>query len=83
MAARWDYVLNLKDVFHNEEMEFEQRRDEIVKRMKALLIDPDLEAWLHELADYVAESEDEDHFNYVWDDFYDWADDHRVWVATF
>ena len=22
------------------------------------------------------------HFDLVWDEFYDWADDHRVWIET-
>lgn len=29
---RWDHKLHLEDVFHNDDLTFEQRRDEIVRR---------------------------------------------------
>lgn len=78
--AVWHETLNLRDVFHNEDLEFEARRDEIVKRITSLRM---LDATAEQIAEALGEAEDEEEFDEYWDDFYDWADDVRVWVATF
>lgn len=78
----WKYVLDVKEVFH-EDLPFEQKRDEIVGRIKrSSFYDEDN----YELAEVVAElgeSDDQDSFNSAWMAFYDFADYERVWVKTF
>ena len=75
----WRARLNLVDVFHDENRSFEERRDEIVKRMRKL---PNLDEWQVEITDNLADAPDIPTFDSWWDAFYDWADDNRVWVAT-
>lgn len=79
----WQSVLQLKDVFHDEDRTFIERRDLIVTRIKAQdwydEDDMDLEWVVEELA--AAPTEEE--FDAYWNDFYDWADTHLVWVETF
>lgn len=80
----WDRKISLADVFHNEAMTFEQRRDAIVKRLRA-------SAWLagrdesDELVcavNELADAEDGDEFDGPWDLIYDIADEDRVWIGT-
>jgi hypothetical protein len=80
----WDHELRLGDVFHNEEMTFEDRRDAIVARIrKARWYDED-DIALWEAVDGLANAEDTDEFDAWWDAFYDWCDaGKRVWVETF
>jgi hypothetical protein len=81
--AVWKWTLDLEDVFHNEEMTYEQRRDEIVRRIKAgaWYVEDDFD--LVDLTDQLEFAEEQDHFNDYWNDFYNWADDARLWIKTF
>jgi hypothetical protein len=82
MAGRWRHTLQLADVWRDENREFTERRDEIVKRIKAL---PMFEAdnHLQMLADDLQDAVEPWEFDDAWDYFYDWADDNDVWVAIF
>lgn len=81
--AKWFHTLDLYDIFHDDEKTFIERRDEIVRRIKA-------QSWYTtsddmDLLDPVAgleDSEDEEEFNDYWDELYNWADDARVWLNT-
>jgi hypothetical protein len=80
----WEHQLKLADVFHNDDLTFEQKRDEIVRRIRASAWfrgchkDDDLVCTVEELAD----TEDVPAFDYVWDAIYDLADADRVWIET-
>ena len=83
--ASWAHKINLADVFHNDDLTFEQKRDTIVRRIRATTwfkqydeFD-DLPMFVEELAD----AEDKHAFNGPWDCIYDIADADRVWIATF
>ncbi len=79
---RWKHRLNLGDVFHDESRTFEQRRDEIVRRIKAARWYDENDNTLWYIVDQLADTEDPDDFDDPWSDFYDWADAERVWVDT-
>lgn len=81
----WDRKINLADVFHNDAMTFEQKRDAIVRRIRASAwfkqydeVD-DLPQFVEELADTQSGKE----FDGPWSEIYDIADYDRVWIATF
>jgi len=80
----WDRKIRLADIFHNEAMTFEQRRDAIVARLRA-------SAWFKECDEYddlpqfveeLSETRDVDEFDGPWDCIYDIADADRVWIET-
>lgn len=80
----WDRKINLADVFHNDGLTFEQKRDAIVARIRA-------SAWFKQYDEYddlpqyveeLADTEDNASFNAVWSEIYDIADYDRVWIAT-
>ena len=80
----WEHTLRLADVFHNDDLTFEQKRDAIVRRIRATTwfkqydeFD-DLPAFVEELAG----TEDNAEFNAVWSEIYDVADADRVWIET-
>ena len=78
----WLGTLELGDVFHDENVPFEQRRDEIVKRIKAADWYEPEDLSLSGVLDDLATSPDVAAFDLSWDEFYGWADDARIWVET-
>jgi hypothetical protein len=80
----WNHKLQLGDVFHNEALTIEQKRNEIVHRIKVSnFYDEENDGELWEIVDELSGVQDVDEFDAVWDRFYDWADYARVWVETF
>ena len=77
----WNYTLNLKDFFHDEEMSFEQKRDEIVRRIKASKFWSDDKLVLSSIVDDLECASDVYEFDDPWNVFYDYADLERIWVA--
>lgn len=79
---RWDHTLDIKDIFHNPEMSFEEKRDEIVSRIKA----SGFYAWddydLNDIVWCLQHATDAAEWDEDWDHFYDWTDENRVWVIT-
>lgn len=86
--------VDVSDVFHNDDLTFEQKRDAIVARIKRLPAykqaeasyadpDSDYDKDLYNLVDEMSDVDDVQHFDFVWSAFYDWADYARVWVKTF
>ncbi len=81
----WDRKIQLRDVFHNDGMAFDQRRDAIVRRIRSSgwLDGRDDSDNLVLLVEELAEVEDADALDNVWSDIYDEADYDRVWIGTF
>lgn len=79
----WDVTLYLGDVFHNEDLTFEEKRDEIVQRIQN-------SGWLEatdsdtfaELVEELGDTDDVEEFDQVWDLIYDQANLDRVWIET-
>lgn len=84
--AFWAERIELKDIFHNEDLTFEQRRDAIVKRLQEsswYKMSCDDHPDMQELIDNdLAMAEDTDEFDVAWDILYDYADTDRVWINT-
>ena len=78
--ANWKHRLQLGDIFHSDEIPFEQKRDEIVKRIKAAKWFDANDFTLEEIVEGIHQSPDTEEFDGWWDEFYDWADRNRVWV---
>ena len=78
----WDSQINLGDLFHNDDLTFEQRRDGIVARVRATRWARDSYT-VTELLDELGDTTDVDEFDEVWNLIYDEADYDRVWIATF
>jgi len=78
----WLYTLKLNDIFHNDDMPFEQKRDAIVRRIKAQKFwDPD-NFELSDVMEGLEQADDVSEFDEAWGDFYDYADRERIWVET-
>lgn len=91
----WDGQLNLVDIFHNDDLDFTTKRDQIVARIKHLRAYKDAKATPVESDDYydaeellnlveeLGDVETVSDFDGVWSAFYDWADIARIWIKTF
>jgi hypothetical protein len=78
----WKKKVQLGDVFRNEDMTFEARRDAIVERLKKLSYYHSDEEF-RGLVDELAEAVDHEDFDWVWEDIYNWSDrDKRLWIET-
>lgn len=83
----WAETLDVSDVFHDDELSFEERRDAIVAVLKA-------SRWYRKadqhafdgvvdiVNDHLAYAENADEFDAWWDELYDLADYDRVWIKT-
>lgn len=80
--ANWDFKLELKDVFHNEDLSFEEKRDEIVDRINSAPFMDEDDGELVDIVEELAGTETIPEFDRAWSWFYDWADFARVWVET-
>jgi hypothetical protein len=80
----WEHTINLGGVFHNESLTFTDRRDAIVRILRASkwVRDTDEFGRLAEVVDNVADAEDVTEFDGWWDELYDLADYDRVWINT-
>lgn len=80
----WDRKIRLADVFRNEAMTFEERRDAIVARLRASMWFKGYDEYdeLPQLVEELSEVPDADAFDCVWDCIYDVADTDRVWIGT-
>lgn len=80
--AEWKHTLKLKDVFHRDDMTFEQRRDEIVHRIKTSPFWDEYDDDLPNLTDELQRALDTTAFDETWSAFYYWFDENLVWVET-
>ena len=86
MGAQWKNRLNLGDIFQDDDMPLEEKRDVIVARIKASgwyrrEIKRDDCCDLFYIVDELADVDSDDYFNVVWNALYDWCDvDKRVWL---
>lgn len=81
----WKYTINLKGVFHNDALTFEQSRDAVVKRLQNSMwfkskdaLDDELRLLVEELS----ETADTAEFDEVWDAIYNVADADKAWLET-
>lgn len=79
----WDRTIDLRPVWRNENLTFEQRRDAIVKRIRNSGWITDDSLHLDGLVEELGDVEAVDEFDAVWDAIYDEADSDRVWIQTF
>lgn len=80
----WDRKISVRDVFRNEAMIFEQRRDAIVNRLRTSgwFAGRDMFDELATAVEGLAGSDDAEEFDGWWDEIYDIADCDRVWIET-
>ena len=80
----WDRKINLSGVFHNTDMSFEERRDAIVRILRASTWIKGLDEFDNamEALDGLADAEDTEEFDGWFDELYDCADADRVWITT-
>ena len=80
----WNISLNLTDLWRNEDIGFEEKRDKIVAVIKAsgwrkITPYPD---YFDSLVDEVAETLNITEFDLAFSEIYDQADADRVWIET-
>lgn len=80
--TRWHSSIDLGYVFHDNDLSFTERRDTIVQRIStASFYDAD-DLQLADIVYELSQAEDAEEFDFLWDEFYDWADVNGVWVTT-
>lgn len=79
----WTYTINIADVWKNPEMTFEERRDAIVRRLRASrwLRDRGEYSDIHDAVEELADVGSAAKFDEVWSYIYDEADADRAWIA--
>lgn len=86
--SEWQHVIDLSDIFSDSTMGYTARRDEITRRIRmhwfylGAKVFEDERGGLVELVDAMAAAEDAAAFDPLWEQFYDWCDEHRVQVKV-
>jgi hypothetical protein len=84
MMPRWTYTIMLGDVWRDENLTFEKRRDVITDRLRSSTwvthAGPDSD--LAVLVEDLAETPDVEEFDALWNELYDYADTDRAWIDT-
>lgn len=82
----WAETISLRDVFHNDDLTFEERRDTIVRRLRASrwIRQRDTDGFdeLGEIVDNLADADTVREFDGWWAELYDHADRDRIWIAV-
>lgn len=83
---RWNYTLNIKEEWEqakNDEISVQELAKIIAEKTKKFkLEDFDKDDLIFELEEFSKDdSLDKDDFDELWNQYYDWADSRRVWVA--
>lgn len=82
----WEHRLDVSDVFHNDRLTFEARRDAIVKRLKDTRWYKDADQiefnGVYDVITELGNAEDTEEFDGWWDELYDLADTDRVNIRT-
>ena len=82
----WGRTISVAHLFHNDRLTFEERRDAIVKRLKAspwyTRADKAEFDGVYDTVHELAHAEDQTEFNGWWDELYDLADIDRVHIRT-
>lgn len=89
--SNWKYKIDVVDLWEKypEEISFEEFKEELMPILSEAATDlsyifQDEETMkLEDIIREIEDSEDEDEFDYAWQNLYDWADENRVWIATF
>jgi hypothetical protein len=83
----WDETVDVSDVWRDDALSFERRRDAIVAKLKAShwyqRDGADEGDELNEVVWSLAEADDADCFDHHWDELYDLADYACIWIKTF
>jgi hypothetical protein len=81
----WEHRINLADIFHNDDLSFAEKRDAVVRRLRATTWFKAKDEYdsLSQYVEELSETEDIVGFGQVFDAIYDEADYDRAWIATF
>ena len=81
----WAYTLDVSDVFHNEDLSFEQIRDAVAARIR---VSPWYARYggegtdLGDVVEELAEADSVNNFDWTWNEIYNLADKDRCWIIT-
>jgi hypothetical protein len=80
---RWRYTIDVSHIFHDDGVDFEPKRDAVVKILRQSKWFRDYGDDLEYTLEHLSDSEDVEEFDMYWDDLYDLADVHRAWIQTY
>lgn len=90
--ANWVIKIDVADIWqkYEDDEDFDAFKEELLPILKSKVEEVSKklgEEEAMEFEDLVSEIEynadDEDEFDYIWQQLYDWADSNRVWLGTF
>lgn len=82
---KWKHRLNLSDIFHSDELTFEEIRDTVVARLKRSSFFREVTAndyGFDDLVDELGDAETVGQFDFIWNIVYDYADEYDCWITT-
>jgi hypothetical protein len=89
--ANWIMKIDVSEIWqeYEDNNDFESFKSELIPILKSIQDEVSKKLDSLEAMDYedmvqeIELTDDEDEFDYAWQDLYDWADNNKVWIATF
>lgn len=90
--ANWVVKLDIADIWnkYQDDEDFEEFKEALVPALKAKqeeiqekLGDDAAMQFEDTITEIEYNADDVEEFDYIWQDFYDWADENLVWLGTF
>lgn len=82
---KWEHKLDVSNVFHNEDLTFEEIRDAVVRRIKASSFYKAAKESMEfeDIVEELGEAETVGQFDFIWNAIYDYADMYDCWISTY
>jgi Zn-dependent M32 family carboxypeptidase len=89
--ANWKFKIDVSEIWqkYEDDNDFESFISELIPALKAKQdevtekVDEDEAMDYEDMLNDLEGTTDEDEFDFVWQQLYDWADFNKVWIATF
>lgn len=79
---KWNYTLNLKGFYHDDNLDIEEKASKMVAELQILQKKLPNDGELEDIIDTFSGIDDVDEFDYAMNTLYDWADFYKIWIKT-
>ena len=89
--ANWIIKLDLSDIWnkYQDDEDYDEFKEALIPALEAKVeevvdkLGDDVGMEFEDIIEEIRNADDEEEFDYIWQDLYDWGDENMVWLGTF
>lgn len=89
--ANWIIKLDLSDIWnkYQDDEDYDEFKEALIPALEEKVeevvdkLGDDVGMEFEDMIEEIKNADDEEEFDYIWQDLYDWADENMVWLGTF